>query len=49
MFKLLMYALIAYLAYKLLAGSKKLDPPADRDRLRKKNKDSNYSDYEEID
>ena len=49
LFKLLMYIVIAYLAYKLLKGPKKLNPPSDRDRLDRRKSREDYSDYEEID
>ena len=50
MFKLILYIVIAYLAYKIFINPKKLNPPDNRnnDRLNNRKDNDEYSDYEEI-
>jgi hypothetical protein len=50
MLKLFLYIVIAYLAYKIFINPRKLNPPGNRDKINseKKNKNEDYTDYEEI-
>jgi hypothetical protein len=50
MFKLFLYIVIAYLAYKIFANQKKLNPPGNRDKKRQYNNNDNdeFTDFEEI-
>lgn len=50
MFKLFLYIVIAYLAYKIFISPKKLNPPGNGDQTKQDSRDNNvnYTDYEEI-
>jgi hypothetical protein len=50
MFKLFLYIVIAYLAYKIFINPKRLNPPDNRDKIKseQKNRNEDYTDYEEI-
>lgn len=50
MFKLFLYIVIAYLAYKIFINPKKLNPPDNRDKSSMSNRKDNdeFTDYEEL-
>lgn len=50
MFKLFLYIVIAYLAYKIFISPKKLNPPDNRDKSKINNRNDNdeFTDFEEL-